>query len=97
MNGQKPSIGRIVHYGLGRSVLNWEARAALVAEVNTDGTLTLSVFTAGKNDNDRVEPDEQAGREGNPAKSTRCVVVRYGIPYSETPQAHHWSWPPRVG
>lgn len=79
--GQKPSVGRIVHYhtpGHGSYQVSPPLRPAIITAVNDDGTVALHVFFG---DGERHEGIHDAGR--------------LTVPYSEEPKAGHWSWPPR--
>ena len=80
MNEQKPSIGRIVHFGAKDTVSDvpYEkaellACAAIITAVHEDNKVHLHVFS-------------HSGAAG-PASF---------IPYSPTLKEGHWSWPPRV-
>lgn len=81
MAEQKPSVGRIVHYGVqtypnlpggGRGEI--EAWAAIVTWVNHDGSVNLRVFHP----------------------YTDKDLLRLAVAFSETLATEHWSWPPRV-
>jgi len=82
MSEIKPSVGRIVHYGVqtypniaegGTGEI--EAWAALITWINHDGSVNLRIFHPYVNGSD---------------KGRNAVV------FSAELKAEHWSWPPRV-
>ena len=81
---QKPSVGRVVHYqshGSPNGQHKSEPRAAIITAV--------------------YEVPSIPG-EGPWFATDLCVLNPTGMyfdratPYSETPKAGHWNWPPRV-
>lgn len=78
---QKPSVGRIVHFGhpvydknRQDSPVFAEPWAAIITQVNEDDTVHLTMF----------EP------------TTPTPSVRTRVKFSPLLEADHWSWPSRV-
>ena len=81
---QQPSVGRIVHYcsyGTPGGEFPSVPRAAVITEVGHDGI--ASNF-------------EATGEVGLAVLNPTGMFFNRNIPYSETLEPGHWSWPSRV-
>lgn len=84
MNEQKVTLGRIVHFVIGKD--SWGeplSRPAMVVQVWQDGTVNLQVFTDGQN-------DVRRGTNGE------GMLWKGSVDHNEEKTVGTWHWPPRV-